>query len=81
MLKHFDLPFGAYANGFVEIVNEYKTSGSTVDLLPVREDLTPGKYADFVSTWVDLGATIIGGCCEVGPEHIGELAKRFKGFN
>ena len=81
LLKHFGLPFGAYANGFVEIVNEYKISGSTVDLLPVREDLTPEKYADFVSTWVDLGATIIGGCCEVGPEHIGELAKRFKGSN
>ena len=80
-LKNFDLPFGAYANGFTKIVTEYKTSGSTVDLLPVRNDLTPKKYADFVSNWIDLGATIIGGCCEVGPKHIRELATRFKGTN
>ena len=23
-----------------------------------------------------MGATIIGGCCEVGPTHIAELARR-----
>tara|TARA_Y100000739_G_C20584326_1_gene454498 strand:+ start:309 stop:1190 length:882 start_codon:yes stop_codon:yes gene_type:complete len=81
LLKNLGVPFGAYANGFTEIVTDYKTSGSTVDLLPVRKDLTPKKYADFVSTWIDLGATIIGGCCEVGPKHIEELANRFKGTN
>jgi homocysteine S-methyltransferase len=26
--------------------------------------------------WVDAGATIVGGCCEVGPAHIAELARR-----
>jgi homocysteine S-methyltransferase len=26
--------------------------------------------------WVDMGATIIGGCCETGPAHIAEIARR-----
>ena len=28
--------------------------------------------------WVDEGATIIGGCCEVGPAHIAELEQRLE---
>jgi homocysteine S-methyltransferase len=28
--------------------------------------------------WVDQGATIVGGCCEVGPDHIAELARRLR---
>ena len=26
--------------------------------------------------WVDQGATIVGGCCEIGPDHIREIARR-----
>jgi S-methylmethionine-dependent homocysteine/selenocysteine methylase len=26
-----------------------------------------------------MGATIVGGCCETGPAHIAELARRLKG--
>ncbi|MCA1770935.1 MAG: homocysteine S-methyltransferase family protein [Halomonas sp.] len=26
--------------------------------------------------WVERGATLVGGCCEVGPEHIATLAER-----
>ncbi|MAI97769.1 MAG: homocysteine S-methyltransferase, partial [Rhodobacteraceae bacterium] len=25
--------------------------------------------------WINLGATIVGGCCEVGPEHIKLIAE------
>jgi homocysteine S-methyltransferase len=28
--------------------------------------------------WVEMGATIIGGCCEVGPRHIEQLAKELR---
>jgi S-methylmethionine-dependent homocysteine/selenocysteine methylase len=28
--------------------------------------------------WVEAGATIVGGCCEVGPEHIGVLRDRLR---
>ena len=68
-------PFGAYANGFSKIAGTYKP-GSTVAELETREDLGPLAYADFADQWVAAGATIIGGCCEVGPAHIAEIAAR-----
>lgn len=69
------LRFGAYANGFTSITALHP--GGTVDGLKARTDLGPQEYADFASVWVDQGATIIGGCCEVGPAHIAELSQRF----
>ncbi len=71
------IPFGAYANGFTKIVQSFAKAGTTVKELTARKDLSPERYADFAQTWVDLGATIIGGCCEVGPAHIAELSRRF----
>ncbi|MEM9343187.1 MAG: homocysteine S-methyltransferase family protein [Pseudomonadota bacterium] len=68
--------FGAYANGFRPIPEAFKKPGATVDILSQREDLTPEVYADFAEEWVRLGATIVGGCCEVGPAHIAELSHR-----
>jgi S-methylmethionine-dependent homocysteine/selenocysteine methylase len=68
--------FGAYANGFHRIVDDY-LPGSVVTDLSGRDDLDPATYADIVARWVDAGATVVGGCCEIGPEHIAELAKRF----
>jgi len=31
-----------------------------------------------VDGWIKDGATVVGGCCEVGPAHIRELARRIK---
>jgi S-methylmethionine-dependent homocysteine/selenocysteine methylase len=76
VLRSFGLPFGAYANGFTHITDNFKTDQPTVDDLFRRHDLTPEKYADFAMAWVAQGATIIGGCCEVGPAHIAHLRKR-----
>lgn len=69
-------PFGAYANGFTSISDDFRNAGSTVDELQTREDLGPRRYADTADGWVKVGATIIGGCCEVGPAHIAELSRR-----
>jgi S-methylmethionine-dependent homocysteine/selenocysteine methylase len=69
---------GGYANGFTEIAKGFDKVGATVDLLSAREDMGPNAYADFAQDWVADGAKIIGGCCEVGPAHIAELARRFK---
>jgi S-methylmethionine-dependent homocysteine/selenocysteine methylase len=52
--------------------------GATVDVLSARTDLGPDRYAEFAQGWVDAGAKLIGGCCEVGPAHIATLAARFK---
>lgn len=67
-------PVGAYANGFVEIPGEFGTGKSVADIM-VRTDLTPETYADHAIEWLDQGATIVGGCCEVGPAHIARLAE------
>ena len=46
-------------------------------MLEARTDLTPEAYANFAQIWIDNGATLVGGCCEVGPAHISELKRRF----
>ena len=75
-LKAFGLPFGAYANGFTHISGNFLKDAPTVKELTHRNDLTPQKYADFAMQWVAMGATIVGGCCEVGPAHISYLSEK-----
>ncbi|MBT8410529.1 MAG: homocysteine S-methyltransferase family protein [Octadecabacter sp.] len=78
VIRDFEAPFGAYANGFTGITRSFVQEGATVKELAARTDLTPEAYAAFAEDWVRMGATIIGGCCEVGPAHIAELARRFR---
>jgi len=77
-LATLGLPFGGYANGFTHISGNFLQNASTVKELTHRHDLTPEKYGDFAMSWVKQGATIIGGCCEVGPAHIRHLAGRLR---
>ena len=76
LLTSAGVPIGAYANGFTGIVAEFKKADSSVDALAARTDLGPESYADFADEWINLGATIVGGCCEVGPAHIREIVAR-----
>ena len=73
-LRPFGLPFGAYANGFSEITPH--SHGTDAPAYAARHDLSPEAYADFALHWVAQGATLIGGCCEVGPAHIRHLHAR-----
>ncbi|WP_372574078.1 homocysteine S-methyltransferase family protein [Ruegeria jejuensis] len=77
-IKGFGKPFGAYANGFTRIAEAFLEDAPTVDALEQRQDLDPAAYADHAMSWVAQGATIVGGCCEVGPDHIAELARRLR---
>ena len=70
------LPFGAYANGFTNAAE--LRIGATVEGMGVRTDLGPDAYAEHAMAWVERGATIVGGCCEVGPAHIARLAERIE---
>ncbi|MEJ2491252.1 MAG: homocysteine S-methyltransferase family protein [Desulfuromonadales bacterium] len=79
LLTDLSLPFGAYANGFTRISDAYLAVEATVDVLEKRRNLDPDAYAAFVAGWLDQGASIVGGCCEIGPAHIQELARRFSG--
>lgn len=62
---------GGYANGFTSI--SALAPGQTVDNLTARTDLSAQHYGQHIDKWLDAGATIIGGCCEIGPEHIAYL--------
>jgi homocysteine S-methyltransferase len=73
------LPYGCYANGFVQITEDFLKDRPTVDALEARPELVPELYADFAEHWVGQGATIIGGCCETTPAHIAAIAGRLRG--
>lgn len=62
---------GVYANGFTSVAP--LQPGGTVDSLTARQDLGPAAYAEHAIKWIDAGAKIVGGCCEVGPAQIAHL--------
>ncbi|NND73920.1 MAG: homocysteine S-methyltransferase family protein [Ilumatobacter sp.] len=70
-----DVRTGAYANAFPESRDDGYAANAVI--LERRDDLTPHRYADIVGEWIAGGATIVGGCCDMYPEHIAELARRF----
>lgn len=67
-LKQLDIPFGGYANGFTSV--DSLKPGGTVGQLSARKDLDEEKHASYAMNWIKSGASIVGGCCEVGPSHI-----------
>lgn len=72
LLRARGLPYGAYANGFVEIPEDWEEEGGVVQLSS-RADLPPEVYAAHAANWIEAGASIVGGCCEIGPAHIARL--------
>jgi len=69
--------FGGHANGLGQIPKGWKIQEGGYDALGTRQDLTPEMYACYGREWRDAGARIIGGCCEIGIDHIVELNKVF----
>ena len=67
-------PCGGYANAFTMITKAFLQAEPTVDALQERRDMGPEAYVAHVMDWVSEGATIVGGCCEVGPAHIKAIA-------
>lgn len=71
-----DGPVGAYANAFTPIPDDFDERADALDpdaRPEQRGDLNPDAYGAYVDDWLDAGADIVGGCCEVGPEHIAHL--------
>jgi len=79
MLHASGLIFGGYANGFTSI--DSLKPGTTVDSLSARKDLGPEAYTNHAMQWLEQGATILGGCCEIGPDHIRHLHQRLTADN
>ena len=61
---------GAYANAFVAKEAGYAANEVVLDR---RDELTPDHYAHTCASWAAAGATILGGCCQMFPEHIAAL--------
>lgn len=62
-----DLQIGVYANAFD---GEQGESAANEGLHQTRQDLNDDIYSRFACSWVDAGATMVGGCCGIGAAHI-----------
>ncbi|UDV04669.1 homocysteine S-methyltransferase family protein [Marinomonas profundi] len=64
---------GAYANAFPP---QPKNATANDGLDELRKDLSPSSYLVWAQRWKEQGATLIGGCCGIGPEHIKALSEQ-----
>lgn len=69
-----NIELGAYANAFPP---QPKTATANDGLDELRDDLTPPNYLLWAERWQQQGASLIGGCCGIGPEHIALLSQHF----
>ncbi len=66
---------GGYANSFQKLPSsDHHVHGN----FRPDEPLSPEDYFSFVSQWRQNNATIIGGCCGIGPEHINYIYKQLR---
>jgi len=71
---------GAYANAFpVQQIGQDGYSANEV-IVERRPDLTADRYRELAVGWVDAGASIVGGCCDIYPEHVAALAEAFDDY-
>ena len=68
-----DLPIGVYANVFE--VGDHESANIAIH--EMRLEVTPVVYVDFAERWVAAGASMVGGCCGVGPAHVSALSARW----
>lgn len=61
---------GAYANAFHSNTEPEDELQANSDISTLRADLDPADYSKIVRRWIEAGATRIGGCCGIGPDHI-----------
>ncbi len=66
------IKIGVYANGFAHSEEEVDANAG---LRQIRADLDPLRYLGWAKRWVASGATMVGGCCGIGPDHIRALAE------
>lgn len=65
--KSWPGPLGVYAHSGVFVMPNWQ----------FNDVISPEEYAQEAGAWIATGAQIIGGCCGIGPAHIGELRKRY----
>ena len=72
-------PIGAYANiGYERPPEGIETPDQQWHLIDIGE-YTPERYAEYVQSWLEMGAQILGGCCATTPAHIKAIRPLMKG--
>jgi homocysteine S-methyltransferase len=66
--QHWRGPLGVYAHSGLFIMPHWQ----------FNEVISPEDYAAAAVEWHNQGATILGGCCGIGPEHIRALRRQFQ---
>jgi S-methylmethionine-dependent homocysteine/selenocysteine methylase len=67
------IQIGGYANRF--IASHTDGGEANEQLSGYRDDLDPASYCAVVAGWIANGATLVGGCCGMGPEHVAAIAE------
>ena len=82
-LQKLEIPYGFKLNAFKKIPDGYTVAskdawgnaGNPNTVLGTNTDLNETKFYEYVKKFMENGATILGGCCEIRPSHIKEIAK------
>ena len=85
IINEYKIPFGAKVNLWkIEEPTPIKTFNTAkpqeIGTNPnisfgKRDDITNKDFYEFSKKIIDMGATILGGCCETNPQHIQEISK------
>jgi len=82
-LKKIDTPYGFKLNAFKKIPVGYTVAskdawgnaGNPNTVLGVNTELNETRFYEYAKKFMENGATILGGCCEIRPSHIKEISK------
>ena len=82
-LKTLNLPYGFKLNAFDKIPENYVVTsadswgkeGNPNKILGINKDLNEENFYNVVKNYMNEGATILGGCCEIKPSHIKEISE------
>ena len=82
-LQKLKVPYGFKLNAFKKIPEGYTVAskdqwgdaGNPNTVLGVNTDLNETMFYEYVKKFMEKGATILGGCCEIRPSHIKEISK------
>ena len=82
-LKKIDIAYGFKLNAFKEIPVGYTVAskdawgnaGNPNTILGTNTDLNESRFYEYAKKFMENGATILGGCCEIRPSHIKEISK------
>ena len=78
-IQNLQVPFGFKVNAFANIPDGWKIKpGNPTESLGVDQSFNSESFISFAEKCRLEGASILGGCCEVLPNHIKALAEFYK---